>query len=131
MTWSFPVRLKPGQRETTFTLDNEMEDSDEEEQEETQLQDHQTNKINQVQVGLPEIIPQEEQIIQMPQVLQVQNEVILPFIDNFFQEEDSTDFTSQFLSADLDISDESSDDPSANPNLAFEGTGLSDLSDND
>ena len=51
-----------------------MEDSEEEEQEETQLQDLQTNEIGQVQVGLPEIIPQEQQILQMPQVLQVQKQ---------------------------------------------------------
>ena len=68
------MRLKQVQRETRFILDNEMEDSEEEEQEETQLQELQTNEIGQVQVGLPEIIPQEQQILQMPQVLQVQKQ---------------------------------------------------------
>ena len=79
MTWSFPVKSKEGHRKTSFTLDNELEDSEEEEQEETQLQDLQTNEIGQVQVGLPEIIPQEQQILQMPQVLQVLKEKQLTF----------------------------------------------------
>jgi len=84
MTWSFPVKSKEGHRKTSFTLDNELEDSEEEEQEETQLQDLQTNEIGQVQVGLPEIIPQEQQILQMPQVLQVQKEKQLTFFQYLF-----------------------------------------------
>ena len=63
MIWSFPVRSKEGHRKTSFTLDNELDDSEEEEQEETQQKDLQSNEIGQAQVGLPEIMPQEQQIL--------------------------------------------------------------------
>ena len=84
MTWSFPVGfLSKSQWETSFALDNELEDSDEEEQVETQLGSLGTNTIGQVQVGLPEIIPQEEEVLQMPQVLQVYTAQLTVFNESF------------------------------------------------